>query len=99
MKENYKEINKLSDNYSRSRGNLLTIIMQCSREGRRVTAKYEERYQVIIPVGRVTSSAYFTPHDRDGRQAKAKEASFDGVLKEQMKALEMEENQTFQVYC
>ena len=73
--------------------------MQCSREGRRVTAKYEERYQVIVPIGRVTSSAYFTPRKRDGRQEKHKETSFDGVLKEQMKALGMEENQTFQVYC
>lgn len=73
--------------------------MQCSREGRRVTAKYKERYQVIVPIGRVTSSAYFTPRNRDGRQEKHKETSFDGVLKEQMRALGMEENQTFQVYC
>ncbi|MDD7334602.1 MAG: hypothetical protein PUG70_09555 [Lachnospiraceae bacterium] len=54
---------------------------------------------MIVPIGRVTSSAYFTPRNKDGRQEKHKETSFDGVLKEQMRALGMEENQTFQVYC
>lgn len=69
-------------------------------EGRRVTAaKFEERYQVIIPIGPVTSVSYFTPRNRDEKQEKTEKNSFDGILKKQMRMLELEENQTFQAYC
>ncbi len=68
-------------------------------EGRRVTAKFEERYQVIIPIGPATSVSYFTPRQREGRQENTKKNAFDGILKKQMGAMELEEDQTFQAYC
>lgn len=69
-------------------------------EGRRVTAaKLEQRYQVIIPIGPVTTVSYFTPRNRDDQQANTKKGSFDGILKKQMRMLELEEDQTFQAYC
>lgn len=68
-------------------------------EGRRVTAKFEERYQVIIPIGPVTSVSYFTPRHKEEQQEKTKKNAFDGILKKQMQILELEEDQTFQAYC
>jgi hypothetical protein len=68
-------------------------------EGRRVTAKYEERYQVVVPIGQVNAIAYYTPRNRDEQRRKKRQASFDGILKKQLRELEMEENQTFQLYC
>lgn len=68
-------------------------------EGRRVTAKYEERYQGIIPVERAASITYFTPRHREEQRAKAKSNSFEATLKKQMREVAMDENQTFQLYC
>lgn len=68
-------------------------------EGRRVTAKYEENYHVIVPIARVSSITYYTPRHREEQQAKGRSRSFDAILKERMKDSVMEENQTFQLYC
>ena len=69
-------------------------------EGRRVTAaRFEERYQVIIPIGPIASVSYFSPRDRYGQQEKSKKNSFEGILKKKMRTLELEEDQTFQAYC
>lgn len=68
-------------------------------EGRRVTAKFEERYQVIIPIGRVNAIAYYTPRNRDEHRNTNKEKSFAGILQNQMRELALEEEQTFQAYC
>ena len=69
------------------------------REGRRVTAAFEERYQIIIPVGRASTIFYNKPGGRDHNQGKNKEQAFAEVLKEQMRESVLEENQTFQMFC
>ena len=93
--KNTKEILKLSDKYIENIINLQTPIM----EGRRVTAKFEERYQVIIPIGQVNTIAYYTPRNRDEHRGTQKEKTFEGILQNQMRELALEENQTFQAYC
>lgn len=85
---------KYSDKYYETR-NLQTPI----REGRRVTAKFEERYQAVIPVVRVGSIAFSTPRSREENRQQKKENTFDGILKKQLNQLALEENQTFQLFC
>lgn len=67
-------------------------------EGRRVTAKYEERYHGIIPIERVASITYFTPRHREEQRTKTKSNSFESVLKKQLE-VGVDENRTFQLYC
>lgn len=68
-------------------------------EGRRITANFETRYQVVIPISRVSSVAYDSPRSKDAYKGKRKEKAFNEVLKQQLNDLRMEENQTFQLYC
>jgi len=68
-------------------------------EGRRVTAKFEERYQVVIPVVRVGSIAFSKPRNKDDNRQQKQETAFDNILKTQLSKLELEENQTFQLFC
>lgn len=68
-------------------------------EGRRVIAKYEDRYLGITPIERVASIAYYTPRHREEQPAKHSRNSFEAVLQKQMLEVGVDENRTFQIYC
>lgn len=68
-------------------------------EGRRVTAKYEDRYLGIAPIERIASITYYTPRHREEQQAKSNRNAFETVLKKQMLNVGVDENRTFQRYC
>jgi hypothetical protein len=68
--------------------------------GRKVDiAKYESRYQSIIPVGAVTRICYLPEKGKQQNKRERKEPSFEMVLDAHMKESPMDENQSFQVYC
>lgn len=68
-------------------------------EGRRVTAKYEDRYLGIAPVERVASITYYTPRHREEQQAKNNGNTFEAVLKKRMLEIGVDESRKFQLYC
>ena len=43
--------------------------------------------------------AYDSPNHQQPRQNKTKRSSFEQILQEQLKGQQLEENQTFQLYC
>ena len=54
---------------------------------------------MVLPVTLSQTIAYDAPDHQQARQNKTKGTAFDQMLQEQMKGQEMEENQTFQIYC
>uniref|UniRef100_UPI003FED5A82 hypothetical protein n=1 Tax=Agathobacter sp. TaxID=2021311 RepID=UPI003FED5A82 len=67
-------------------------------ERRCVTARIERVYQVF-PVTLSQKIAYDSPNHQQPRQNKTKRSSFEQILQEQLKGQQLEENQTFQLYC